>query len=400
MARTFLGGQTARSFLSRHWQKRPLLVRRALSDSDGLITPRELMQLAQSRDAQTRVVMRTGRHWQVREGPFSRADFRRLPARGWTLLVHDVNHFLPRARELLSRFSFVPYARLDDLMVSYAVPGGGVGPHFDSYDVFLLQGSGYRRWRLSAQEDRRLIADAPLKLLRRFKADAEHELEAGDLLYLPPQWAHEGVALTECVTYSIGFRAPAWQELAVQFLRFLEDRVEADGLYQDPRLQPTRRPARIGDDMLDQVARRLHRIRWRERDVARFLGEYLTEPKVHVFFTPPGAPLPLEAFAQEARAHGVALDPRSQMLYRAEMFFVNGETVRIKGSARDALARLADERMLDAVDATRRGLLALLHEWYVAGYVRLRSRSAKHVRPASARRSRQMASGQARRTKA
>lgn len=375
-----LGAQTARTFLSRHWQKRPLLVRGALPDFRGLVIPRELMQLAGRDDAQARVVLRVGRKWQVHQGPFSSAYFRRLPARGWTLLVHDVDHFLSPARDLLSRFSFVPHARLDDLMISYAAPGGGVGPHYDSYDVFLLQGPGRRRWQIGHQRDLALVEDAPLKLLRRFRPERECVLEAGDMLYLPPGWAHDGVALTPCMTYSIGFRAPAWQELTVQFLRFLEDDAKPDGWYQDPGLKPARYPARIGTDMLDQVARRLDRIEWRVSDVLRFLGQYLTEPKAHVFFTPPRVRLPLERFARRVRTSGVVLDLKSDMLYRADLFFLNGETVRVKGRARDALARLADARELSAVDTTRRGLVALLHRWYGAGYVALREDSARNRR--------------------
>ena len=375
--RTLLGGQTPHRFLSTHWQKQPLLVRHALPDFRGLVTPAELMRLAQSREAQARVVLRTRGHWQVREGPFSSSDFHRLPERGWTLLVHDVNNFLPQARELLSQFAFVPYARLDDLMISYAAPGGGVGPHLDSYDVFLLQGPGSRRWRIGRQADRTLIENAPLKLLRHFRPEEESVVHAGDLLYLPPEWGHDGVALTECMTYSIGFRAPAWDELTIQFLRFLEDGVPSDGLYRDPGLQPARRPARIGNAMLEQVARRFERIRWHERDVLRFLGGYLTEPKAHVFFTAPRAALPLDEFAQQAHVNGVTLNLKSEMLYKADLFFINGETVRISGSARDALTRLADERQLDGVDMNRRGLVSLLHEWYSAGYLRLRKRSSR-----------------------
>jgi len=379
-ASTLLGAQTANAFLSRYWQKRPLLVRGAVPGFEGLLAPRELMRLAGREDAQARVVLRAGRTWQVHEGPLSLAHFRRLPARGWTLLLHDVDHFLPSARDLLSRFSFVPYARLDDLMVSYAAPGGGVGPHYDSYDVFLLQGPGRRRWRIGHQRDLGLVEDAPLKILRRFRPEQEWVLQAGDLLYLPPGWAHDGVALEACMTYSVGFRAPAWRELTVQFLRFLEDSAKPDGLYQDPRLQAARYPARIGTDMLDQVARRLARIQWRTGDVLRFLGQYLTEPKAHVFFTPPRARLPLEAFAHRARTGGVVLDLKSDMLYRGNLFFLNGESVQVQGRARDALARLADTRELSAVDTTRRGLVALLHKWYAAGYVGLRENDARRRR--------------------
>ena len=366
-----LGKFAPRRFLTQHWQKKPLLVRAALSDFNGVLTPVQLLKLACREDARSRIVIRSARRYDAYEGPFQRSFLRRLPARGWSVLVHEVDHFLPAARALLERFSFVPYARLDDLMVSYAVPGGGVGPHCDSYDVFLLQGRGRRRWRISHQRDTALVAKAPLKLLRHFRPQQEWVLEPGDMLYLPPGWAHEGVALDPCMTYSIGFRAPAWQELAIHFLRFLEDRLELEGLYQDPDLRSQRSPARIARSMVQQAARRLEDIRWTGSDVARFLGQYLTEPKAHVFFTPPRPRLPLAAFAERARRRGVSLALRSQMLYFGDMFFINGETVNAKGRSSASLTCLADSRGLPAVDTTQRGLVALLHQWYGAGYLNL-----------------------------
>ena len=210
-----LGGLTAGSFLQGHWQKRPLLVRAALPEFAGMLQPRELMQLACREDAQARVVVRTGRRWEVHHGPFTAAFFKRLAPARWTLLVQDVNHFLPRARELLERFRFLPYARLDDVMVSYAPRGGGVGPHFDSYDVFLLQAHGRRRWRIGAQRDLTLVPGAPLKLLARFRPQEEHVLEPGDMLYLPPGVPHHGEAVDACMTFSIGMRAPSQAEAKV-----------------------------------------------------------------------------------------------------------------------------------------------------------------------------------------
>jgi 50S ribosomal protein L16 3-hydroxylase len=370
-AAALLGGLPPRRFLAQHWQKTPLLVRAALPGFSGVLTPAQLLRLACRDDAQARLVIRNARRWGAHEGPFQRGFFRGLPARGWSVLVHEVDRFLPEARALLERFSFVPYARLDDLMVSYAVPGGGVGPHYDSYDVFLLQGHGRRRWRVGYQRDAALVAGAPLKLLRDFRPQHEWVLEPGDMLYLPPGWAHDGVALDPCMTYSIGFRAPAWQELGIHFLRFLEDRLELEGLYQDPGLKPQDSPARIARTMVREVTHRLDGIRWTSSDVARFLGQYLTEPRAHVFFTPPLRGLPLAAFAACARRSGVTLELRSQMLYLGDLFFINGEIVAMKGRARTSLRHLADTRRLDAVDTTQRGLVALLHQWYGSGYLSL-----------------------------
>ena len=294
--RTLLGGLGAQRFLRRHWQKMPLLVRGALAGFPGLLSPAQLMKLACRDDVRARLVIRHGSEWEVHEGPLTAARLRKLPARGWSVLVHDVNLVDTRARALLDLFDFIPFARLDDLMVSYAPAGGGVGPHFDSYDVFLLQGPGRRRWRVSHQTDLSLRENAPLKLLRAFRSQGEAVLQAGDMLYVPPGWAHDGVAVEACMTYSIGFRAPQWHELGVNFLRYLEDRLQLAGLYTDPDLKTQRTPAQIAPSMLQQVARHIAEIRWSAKDVTAFLGQYLTEPKTHVFFAASGTSLHSRGF--------------------------------------------------------------------------------------------------------
>jgi 50S ribosomal protein L16 3-hydroxylase len=366
-----LGGLTPRIFLQRHWQKRPLLIRRALPGFSGLLSREQLIGLARRDDVRARVVIKSGRSWQSHEGPFDRSFLRGLPARNWSLLVHDIDHFLPAARALLDRFDFIGRARLDDLMVSFAAPGGGVGPHVDSYDVFLLQGPGRRRWRVSHQHDLALVENAPLKLLRRFRAEQEWVLDAGDMLYLPPGWAHHGVALENCTTYSIGFRAPAWHDLAIDFLRHLEDQVALQGMYRDATLAPTRQPARIASQMVRKVGEQLARMQWSKGEVTRFLGRHLTEPRAHVVFQRASAHLSRSAFLNRAQREGVRLDLRTQMLYAGGLFFINGESALVTGRARDSMRELADRRRLARVDSSQRGLATLLHEWYLAGYLQL-----------------------------
>ena len=244
MRNTLFNDLTPAQFLRRHWQKKPLLARAALPQFATLVTRAALIELAQQPEAEARLILRSGKRWQVRHGPFAKRDFARLPAYNWTLLVQGVDLLLPAARALLTPFDFIPYARFDDLMVSYAPPGGGVGPHFDSYDEFLLQGEGRRRWQISAQRDLELVADAPLKILQRFRAVREWTLDAGDLLYLPPRYAHDGIALDDCITCSVGFRAPSAQDLCSRFYDYLQDGLDAPGRYADPQLKPTRHPAR------------------------------------------------------------------------------------------------------------------------------------------------------------
>ena len=368
---TLLGGLSPRTFLDRHWQKKPLLIRGAWPRFSGLLKPSQLVALACRDDVRSRVVIKAGRKWQVHHGPFERAFLRSLPARGWSLLVHDVNHFLPQARALMDRFDFIGFARQDDLMISFAPPGAGVGPHFDSYDVFLLQGPGRRRWQVSQQSDLTLVADAPLRLLRRFRTEQEWVLDPGDMLYLPPGCAHNGTAVDACMTYSIGFRAPVWHDLAIDFLRHLEDHVTLDGVYQDPGLVPARQPARITPEMIRGVTQQLDRLQWRAAEITRFLGQHLTEPKMHVVFQRAQPALTKSAFLRRAQRDGVQLDLKTQMLYVGVLFFMNGESVQVTGRAQESMRELADRRRLQRVDSSQRGLATLLHEWYRAGYLQL-----------------------------
>jgi 50S ribosomal protein L16 3-hydroxylase len=365
-----LGGRSVRAFLRECWHERALLVAGALPGFRALLTRDELFVLAGRDDVEARVVQRVRGRYTLHEGPFARSELRGMPARNWTLLVQGVNLHDDRADALLRRFAFVPYARLDDLMVSYAAPGGGVGPHADSYDVFLLQALGRRRWRYGRQRDLALRPDAPVKLLATFRPEHEATLAPGDLLYLPPGYAHDGVAVDECMTYSIGFRAPAWQELAEAFLDHLRDAVALEGRYADRDLRATPTPARIGRTMQRRVARALAAVRFDDRDVARFLGRYLTEPKPGVVFEPRKPPLSRARFARRVARDGVRLDRRTQLLYDDARYYVNGDDAPLPAADRTALQSLADRRMLAAADcgALAPATIDLLHGWHRDGY--------------------------------
>ncbi|MBI2295863.1 MAG: cupin domain-containing protein [Betaproteobacteria bacterium] len=371
MTKLRLAGLSADDFLRRYWQKRPLLARRALPQWAGIVQRDTLFELAARDDLESRLVLRSSSRWQVRQGPFSRRELVRLPRSGWTLLVQGVDHALPAAQALLQEFAFIPYARLDDVMVSYAPPGGGVGPHFDSYDVFLLQLAGARRWRISRQRDLSLIDDAPLRILRRFRATREWVLQPGDLLYLPPRCAHDGVALTEGITCSIGFRAPDARELGARFLEHLQDRLQLAGIYEDPELRPQRHPARIGDGMARKAKRMLRQIQWNGADVERFLGCYLSEPKPPVVFARPARPLTARAFAARAARRGLRTALPTRMLFRGSTLFMNGEACPVGAPAARLLTRLADRRRLPPTVRTDRESAHWLYQWYRAGYIRL-----------------------------
>lgn len=350
--------------MRRHWQRRPLLVRRAFEGIDSLLTRRDLFVLASRDNLASRLVQREGRRWQVSHGPFKP---RALPAFGephWTLLVQGVDTCLPAARALLDHFRFVPEARLDDLMVSWASDGGGVGPHLDSYDVFLLQLQGRRRWRVGPANDEALRPGLPLKILRHFVPEDDWVLEPGDMLYLPPRWAHDGVALGECMTASVGFRAPSARELARELLLRVADEPEAlaDVLYRDAGAAPSVTPGAVPAAMLAFAESAVHDLLASPRCLAQALGEYLSEPKPQLWF---------EAGRTTSLSTGVTLAPASRMMYDMHHVFINGESLRASGRDATLMRRLADRRALNARECLHASAAAraLLEEWMGQGWV-------------------------------
>lgn len=374
---TLLGGLSIEEFLRDYWQKKPLLIRQAVPGFEGLLTPQQLIDLSCQEETQARLVSYARGKWKLAQGPFDPDEMAALRGK-WTVLVQGVNHALPAATELLKHFNFIPHARLDDLMVSYAPKGGGVGPHFDAYDVFLLQGTGHRRWQISTQADRSLIPGAPLRILQNFEVEQEWVLEAGDMLYLPPQCGHNGIAEDDCMTYSIGFRTPAFQELSEQFLVYLQDRICVEGMYADPDLTLQEHPSEIGPQMLQQVAQTIRKIEWDNEDVANFLGSYLSEPKPHIFFDAPAKPLSATQFELAVKTQGVALNLKTQMLCHAGTVFINGDSHQVTQPSYRVLRELADTRQLKPNSALTSQANALLYEFYLDGYVELISKTGGH----------------------
>ena len=370
---TLLGGLSAREFLAEYWQKKPLLIRQAVPGFAGLLSRDELFELACDEEVESRYIRLPAAgldgEWTLERGPQTRARLRGKK-QPWTVLVQGLNLWLPDADRLLHHFDFIPQARLDDLMVSYAIDGGGVGPHFDNYDVFLLQGTGRRRWQIADQSDRSLVEGAPLRILKHFQPSADWVLEPGDMLYLPPHWAHNGTAIGECTTYSIGFRSPSAQELGAEFLGWMQERIELEGIYTDPDLAVQQNSAEIGTHMVDQIENMLSAIRWGREDVKAFVGAYLSEPKSHVFFDPPQQVLGMKAFARAVRSSGYVLDARSLLLFCDADFYLNGEALALPPPLHELIASLAHQRRLPATSLSDcpEGLLELLHEWYENGF--------------------------------
>jgi 50S ribosomal protein L16 3-hydroxylase len=275
------GSLSPSQFLERHWQRSPALLTAALPGFRLPISPDELAGLACEEEVESRLVEGdVGSRFRLEHGPFDEARFERLPARDWTLLVQDVDKHVPEVAALLEPFDFLPDWRVDDIMVSFAAPGGSVGPHTDEYDVFLLQAKGRRRWQLSERFEPTLRSDCDLKVLQRFEPERELIAEPGDILYLPPNVAHFGVALDEAMTFSIGFRAPDQRELAGALLRELSERPRGGRRFSDPGRAPAARRAEIAAPDLAAL-RDLVRsgLALSDAELDLFLGRYITRNK-------------------------------------------------------------------------------------------------------------------------
>ncbi len=386
-----LAGLSPQQFMQQHWQKKPLLIRQAIPGLTALLDRSALFALAGREEVESRLIVQeaaseeAAEGWQLTHGPFKRRALPALTQKQWTLLVQGVDTHDDEFHRLLQQFRFVPDARLDDVMVSYASEGGGVGPHFDSYDVFLLQAHGQRRWRIGQQKDLTLRDDVPLKVLENFEYEEEFILNPGDMLYLPPRYAHDGVAMNECMTYSIGFRAPEGRGLALELLQHMvdelvedaadeangEDEDEEDGelfapalkiLYQDPLQFAVSGPAAIPETLQAFAVAEVQRAIADADSLLRLLGESLTEPKTSTWFDAGSAP---DVFTS------VALDRSTRMMYDAKHVFINGESYLAAGRDAVLMRALADQRSLDAKQLKKPSADAqsLLRDWCEAGWL-------------------------------
>jgi 50S ribosomal protein L16 3-hydroxylase len=384
---TLLAGLSPAQFMRRHWQKKPLLVRGAIPGFTPLLSRAELFKLAANDEVESRLIVKNSQGWRMKNGPFTTRGLPPLKQPGWTLLVQGVDGHDQAVQQLLQRFRFVPDARLDDLMISWAAPGGGVGPHFDSYDVFLLQASGQRRWKISQQKDLTLQENVPLKILQNFEPDEEFLLEAGDMLYLPPRCAHDGVAeaglgpdgkIQDCMTYSIGFKAPVRQELAAELLHrlaeFSEDALEATStqhyqnkptrsIYRDAAQVATSTPAKLPDSLVAFAQKAVYEALKDPLALGCALGEIMTSLKPQVWFD--------QCIPERPQKMGISLDAKTRMMYDTQHVFINGESYRAKGSDARLMQQLADQRQLSAqaIGKASQDALNLLADWQAAGWI-------------------------------
>lgn len=385
--RTLLGGLTPAQFMRHYWQKKPLLVRGALPGIKPPVSIAELKQLARHDDVQSRLIQQKNSQWHLKHGPFDRLPGAKTP--NWTLLVQSLDIHDDKASELLHQFDFVPAARLDDLMASIATLGGGVGPHFDSYDVFLIQAQGTRRWQFGQQEDLTLVPNLPLKILANFKPEQTVDLEPGDMLYLPPQAAHDGVAMSDdCMTLSVGFRAPDLATLAQGMLESAAEQIAArthgaggpvaepplpgpdlSARFRDPRQRATLTPGELPDILIAASVQAVKRVSFDESLARRYLGCWLTEPNALAVFDESDT----DNDALEAGTT-ITLDRRSRLLYAGLTLFINGEVAPVKANA--FWRELADRRQIKLTTSTLSKLSDdardCLQDWLESGWVHTR----------------------------
>ncbi|MDA0379375.1 MAG: cupin domain-containing protein [Bacteroidetes bacterium] len=371
---SFFGDITPEQFLAEYWQKKPLLVRGAWP---GFVNPLPLpafLKLASRPDAMSRLLIQhEGRHnWELREGPFAARTFKTMPDSHWTLLIQEVDRLVPAVRDMLGAVDFLPKWRLDDVMISYAANGGGVGAHIDNYDVFLLQGHGLRRWQINTTpvEEEVLIEDIDVSILADFVPDRDWVLEPGDMLYLPPRVAHYGVAEGECMTFSIGCRAPSEADMLNALMEQLLMQADPEARFADPDLQRPASTAALGDGVVAWTRRLLKDLLGDEARLTEMVGTVLSQPRRWI----EEDALP-EDTLEEALADGGRVRPgsSSQVLLQdgpdgSLLLFAAGEVIELDASFRPLLIKLIEGHGLTAGDlGTDQALDELLDDLYGQG---------------------------------
>jgi len=362
-------------FLKKYWQKKPLLIRDAIKNFKSPITEKDLFRIAQNEKAISRLIEFKRGIWQVKYGPFKKLDLPKKINTPWTILVQNMNHHLPFAESFLNLFKFIPYARLDDLMVSFATKKGSVGPHFDSYDVFLFQAKGEREWKISEQKKFSLDKKSAIKIITNFKVKNTWILKPGDLLYLPPNVGHWGVSQSDdCLTYSIGFRASGTFEIQSKFLDFIQDNLitNKNDLYRDPNLNLQKNPAEINSNMIKKIQRIVNQLRWNTNSINNFIGQLLTEPIEGAVFETSKS-MTAEVFIKDLIKKPLKLNPKTRMLFIKNNFFINGELIEADKKSIMYLKQLANDReisiksTLNKKDLNALGIVLL--PLYLSGFI-------------------------------
>lgn len=378
------GGISPEQFMARYWHKKPLLVRGAIpafalsaSKNEPLDSPipaNDLLLFAQEDHVESRLVQ--SKPWSFHQGPFPKRAIPSIDKPNWTLLFQGMEAHHTAAAKILSWFRFIPDARLDDLMISIAGIGGGVGPHFDSYDVFLIQMSGRRHWKISEQKDLSLNPNLPLKILQNFQPEQEWVLEPGDMLYLPPHIAHDGIALDAgCQTWSVGFRSPSFKELLQEGLwrlaESLEEIPDLENKFADPKQGATTCPEELPEELIKQLRIKLNQLKLDQIDgFLPGITAYLSEPKQSALFDAPENLLSPRKFIQKLASTKLLPHPQTRILSLEKQVYCNGEMMT-KGQNQDitkawqslaAKKQLQTKKIKDLAQSS-------LYEAYCAGWL-------------------------------
>jgi 50S ribosomal protein L16 3-hydroxylase len=367
--KNYLGGLTASEFLTKHWQKTPLLIHNAIKTREWGLSLSELIELSHDPRCSARLVIKNGSKYEVSYGPVTKKELGKMPKKNWTLLVQGINHVHCGVEKLLRLFSFIPFARLDDVMVSYAAPGGSVGPHFDSYDVFLLQGAGVRQWGVGKPSCLKLLPNQDLRILKSFVPDGTCQMQAGDMLYVPPKYSHHGVALEPCLTYSIGFKSPRYDHIKSEFLHYLDQELELPGLFNDPNRQPTNVPALIPTDLLQSITQNISKIRWSEIDILKFTGEFLTQMDFEDAIISRKTESK-NTFLSRLKNRSYRINSHVKFLYRGGLWFIAGETFTPPKCEHKMFKLFANRRVVNGKHIDLNTFFAeTLYKWEGKGYV-------------------------------
>ena len=352
---TQIANLTTEQFMTEHWHVKPFLFRQAFPNFEPLCDLDTIAEMASDEDIESRLIQYGKNGWTLEQGPFD--ELPPMKKKAWTVLIQGIDHHLPEAYDLLQLFRFIPDARLDDVMLSLASDGGGVGPHYDSYDVFLLQMHGKRRWKIGPLLNKELEEGVPLKILKEFEPTEEFVLEPGDMLYLPPNYGHDGIAEGTCSTLSIGFRAPTQAEVLSGILRDMADQIEQDPgmtqkLFSDPTRGLQKNPAEIPDDMLNFGFNLIQQFSAQSPQIQRSMGILLTEPKPHVYFVNNTDDQDIPEIISVLGVRGIALSMKTKMLFKDEVFYINGDAVNPTSALTvKQLQKLANQREMEPTDA-------------------------------------------------
>ena len=351
---SLLGGMSPEQFLRDYWQKKPLLIRQAIPGYQSPITPNELAGLSLEEDIESRLILEHGSHpWELRRGPMAEDAFQDLPERDWTLLIQAVDQIVPELSELMREFSFLPHWRKDDLMISYAVPGGSVGPHYDNYDVFLLQAEGHRRWKLGQRCDDHspLLEHPDLRILQDFEQTDEWVLEPGDMLYIPPGIAHWGIAEDHCMTFSVGFRAPSHAEILLHYTDYASQQLGDSQRYSDADATPCDDPSRIDEASIDRLQAILRPLLEDREALAAWFGRHMTEARYPELLNP--AEIDPQDLLQHLQSGGALLrHPSARLAWHLGnsnlKLFASGEHCVLPTSLLPLVQLVCNEDWLDA----------------------------------------------------